>query len=113
MRSAITMADDSMWSLVMFDLPVLTLAQRRAANRFRNLLLDRGYAMLQFSVYVRYLPTGGGQDHSTIEALRHNLPPGGDVRMLYVSDRQWSNTLRFHNATEEKPEPAPVQLTIF
>ena len=32
-----------MWCVVMFDLPVATALERRAAMRFRNLLLDMGY----------------------------------------------------------------------
>lgn len=47
------MADDPMWCVVMFDLPVGTKKQRREATRFRNLLLDEGYWRAQYSVYVR------------------------------------------------------------
>jgi CRISPR-associated protein Cas2 len=36
-----------MWILVMFDLPVGTKPERRAATRFRNYLLDEGYEMSQ------------------------------------------------------------------
>lgn len=45
-----------MWCMVMFDLPVKTTRQRREAMRFRNLLLDMGYGMVQYSVYARYTP---------------------------------------------------------
>lgn len=48
------MADDPMWCLVMFDLPVLTKRQRSEATRFRHFLLDEGFWMAQYSVYVRY-----------------------------------------------------------
>lgn len=37
-----------MWCLVMFDLPVKTKVERHAATVFRNMLLDMGYAMVQF-----------------------------------------------------------------
>lgn len=49
-----------MWCLVMFDLPVKTKRQRHAATVFRNMLLDMGYGMVQYSVYVRYTPTQSG-----------------------------------------------------
>ena len=42
-----------MWLYVMFDLPVGTKAERRAATRFRQSLLDDGFEMAQFSVYLR------------------------------------------------------------
>jgi CRISPR-associated protein Cas2 len=42
-----------LWLFVLFDLPVGTKDERRAASRFRNFLKDDGYMMLQFSVYAR------------------------------------------------------------
>lgn len=39
--------------ILMFDLPVMTKAQRKAASGFRNWLLDKGWEMSQFSVYLR------------------------------------------------------------
>ena len=44
------MADDPVWCVVMFDLPVATKEQRKEATRFRHLLLDEGFWMLQYSV---------------------------------------------------------------
>ena len=41
------------WMLVLFDLPVTTKRERGQATRFRKKLLDDGYSMLQFSVYMR------------------------------------------------------------
>ena len=43
-----------MWLYVMFDLPVGTKAERKAATRFRQSLLDDGFEMAQFSVYLRF-----------------------------------------------------------
>ena len=36
-----------MWVWVLFDLPVLTSAERKRATRFRNDLLDLGFEMVQ------------------------------------------------------------------
>jgi CRISPR-associated protein Cas2 len=43
-----------MWMVVMFDLPVVEKAERKAATAFRNTLLDQGFEMSQFSVYMRF-----------------------------------------------------------
>lgn len=43
-----------MWMLVMFDLPVLEKAERKAATDFRKSLLDMGFEMSQLSVYMRF-----------------------------------------------------------
>nr|WP_299047502.1 CRISPR-associated endonuclease Cas2 [uncultured Actinomyces sp.] len=106
------MADDPMWSIVMFDLPVLTAKQRREASRFRHLLLDEGFWMAQYSVYVRYSPTMSGEVRR-IRAIKAALPDGGEVRVLYVTDREWSTMLCFREEAPLAPDPAPQQLTIF
>lgn len=101
-----------MWCLVMFDLPVKTREQRREAMRFRNLLLDMGYSMVQFSVYARYTPTQSG-NRSTVKMVKENLPLGGCVRILHVSDHQWSSALRFTNRHRETTEETPDVLQLF
>lgn len=106
------MADDPMWCLVMFDLPVGTKQERREATRFRTSLLDWGFSMVQFSVYVKYWPTGG-QDRTVVSAVKNNLPEGGKIRLLCVTDRQWATSLKFYNARQESVEPAPEQLLFF
>jgi CRISPR-associated protein Cas2 len=104
--------DEQMWSLVMFDLPVKTKTQRSAATAFRNLLLDLGYDRVQFSVYARYLPLPSA-GASALRSIKANLPVGGLVRIINVSDHQWSTAFRFANLTVQEPGPTPQQLTIF
>ena len=43
-----------MWIMVMFDLPVITPSERKAANQFRLKLLDMGFLRCQLSVYMRF-----------------------------------------------------------
>ena len=62
-----------MWCLVMFDLPVGTKTERREATQFRNLLLDMGYMMVQFSIYVRYTPTQSG-NRATVRMIKGLFP---------------------------------------
>ena len=106
------MAADAMWCLVMFDLPVATKKERREAARFRNDLLDWGFSMVQLSVYVKFWPTGG-QDMTTIRAIKRELPEGGQVRVITITDRQWATGLRFDQAKPVKEQSAPQQLMIF
>ena len=42
------------WLIVLFDLPTGTKPQRSAATRFRHNLLDEGFEMSQYSVYLRH-----------------------------------------------------------
>ncbi len=39
--------------MVMFDLPVDTSADRRNYRKFRKALLNEGFVMIQYSIYVR------------------------------------------------------------
>ena len=76
--------------LVFFDLPVKTKGQRTTAARFRNFLIGDGYHMVQFSVYARIC--NGTDSVATHKArLRAALPPKGSVRMLVVTEKQYSN----------------------
>ena len=103
---------EPMWCLVMFDLPVVTKKQRKAATKFRKGLLDLGFCMLQYSVYVQYLPLAS---RLTVigKEIKFKLPPNGDVQILMVSDKQWSKAIRFSNQVEGNNPDAPDQLTIF
>lgn len=65
-----------MWMVVMFDLPVVEKAERRAATGFRNTLLDLGFEMSQFSVYMRFC-TSQTQVDTLCRNVELALPSGG------------------------------------
>jgi CRISPR-associated protein Cas2 len=77
------------WLFVLFDLPVGTKAERRAASKFRSFLKDDGFMMLQFSVYARVCRgEDGAMKH--VARVTRNLPQKGSVRALQVTDRQYA-----------------------
>lgn len=104
--------ENGMWNLVMFDLPVKTKTQRRYATQFRHLLLDLGWHMAQYSVYVRYVPTGMSLSPE-IQRLKRGVPPQGKVQIVGITDRQWSKAIRYFNSVEIEPEQQPEILTLF
>ena len=75
--------------LVFFDLPVTHAEERKEASRFRKFLLDDGYDMVQFSVYMRICR---GQDmvDTHIRRLEAHLPEKGSVRALQITEMQYS-----------------------
>ena len=75
--------------IVLFDLPVKTKRQRSDATRFRNFLLMDGYHMVQLSVYARIC---SGLDSVAVHRSRlyAALPPKGAVRMLVITEKQYS-----------------------
>ncbi len=103
---------DSVWLLVMFDLPVKTKDQRRSATHYRHLLLDLGFLSVQYSVYCKYLINASGV-RALLPPLRTAIPPSGDVRILRLTDEQWASTFRFHGPSEVRVEDQPRQLDLF
>lgn len=106
------MSDDPMWCVVMFDLPTKTNSQKRAYSTFRNYLLDNGFVRTQYSIYAKYSPSGVLTGR-TVSHIKSAVPPQGEVRILHVTDRQWSSTIRFFNSLEEIVQEVPEQLAFF
>jgi len=78
-----------MWIVIFFDLPVKQASQRRAATQFRNFLLNDGYLMLQYSVYVRVCKGQESVEKHLKRAIGH-LPAEGSIRALQVTDKQYA-----------------------
>ena len=65
-----------MWIFVMFDLPVGTKAEAKAATKFREYLLDEGFEKSQFSIYARFV-NGKEQLEAYMRRIESNLPEKG------------------------------------
>lgn len=73
----------------MFDLPVLTEAERREYRRFRKFLIVNGFLMLQESVYCKIAQNSVVAD-GIIDNIKKNKPQSGLVQMLKVTEKQYS-----------------------
>lgn len=78
----------------MFDLPVVTEKERKIATKFRNFLLDDGFIMMQFSVYSRICKNNDDLNKH-INRIKANVPTNGNVRLLQVTENQYSNMIMF------------------
>ena len=101
-----------MWVMVMFDLPVMTKTERKAATQFRQHLLDEGFEMAQFSVYFRFT-AGKEQAESLTRRIQGELPAGGKVDILYFTDKQYENIVSFRAKGKQPPRKNPEQYTLF
>lgn len=101
-----------MWLFVMFDLPVITKKERDAATGFRNRLLEHGFEMAQFSIYLKYCATVDKAE-SVCNQIKQFLPIGGKVDILTITDKQFSNIRRYHGRSEKKHAGKPQQLQLF
>lgn len=101
-----------MWMAVLFDLPVGTKKERKAATTFRKFLLDEGFEMAQFSVYMRFL-AGKEQAESATKRIERNVPRTGKVHLLYFTDKQYENMVCFDGRKREPERKNPDQYVMF
>ena len=96
----------------MFDLPVGTRQEAREATRFREYLLDHGFEMSQFSVYVRFC-NGKESYEKHLRNIETNLPERGDIHVLTFTDKQYEKIVRFSSQRRQRPRKSPDQLALF
>lgn len=92
-----------MWIICMFDCPVRTRTESRKATRFRNTLLDNGFVMKQFSVYlkpVKSLDVG----RNLVKKLSRFVPDNSSVSFLYITDKQYLMTENYLGKNYEENE---------
>jgi len=75
--------------IVMFDLPSVTLAEKREYRKFRKFLIKDGFLMLQESVYVK-LALNRTALMAIEKHIRKNKPKNGLVQMLSVTEKQFN-----------------------
>jgi CRISPR-associated protein Cas2 len=101
-----------MWVLVFFDIPVETKKQRKAATRFRKQLLEDGFSMFQFSIYVRNCPSRENAGVH-VKRVKNMLPEYGHVGVLTITDKQFGMMeLFFSKKPAERPQTVQ-QLELF
>lgn len=75
--------------LVFFDLPVLSLEQRRDYRSFRKFLIKDGFIMLQESVYCKMVLNESAAK-AVVGQVKKNRPEDGLVQLLTVTEKQFS-----------------------
>ncbi len=101
-----------MWVMVMFDLPVLSKAERKRANQFRLFLKDQGFRMAQLSVYMKHTSGKDGVE-ALCTKVSAAIPHGGVVDILQFTDKQYENIICFRSRERQPPGKNPEQLLLF
>ncbi|MCF7830958.1 CRISPR-associated endonuclease Cas2 [Candidatus Gracilibacteria bacterium] len=102
------------WSVVMFDLPVTTKKERKTATQFRKFLLDDGYSMAQYSVYMRFCGSYETMEKHT-KRLLPEVPEGGNVKVFFLTEKQWEKSINCvgREYLEKKQQIDPQQPKLF
>ena len=103
---------DTMWVITMFDLPTTTSDERKQYTKFRKFLLDDGFEMMQYSVYMRH----SASDENAavhIQRIKDRLPDDGEVRIIKITDSQFGKIEVFFGPKAKAIEKAPEQLSLF
>ncbi len=76
--------------LIMFDLPVETSKQRKAYRRFRKDLINQGFTMIQYSVYVRVCVNRKSAEFIE-KKVSTFLPESGVIQSLMLTEKQYND----------------------
>lgn len=101
-----------MWIFVFFDLPTETKIDRKKAALFRKHLLQDGFSMFQFSIYLRHCPSKENADVH-IKRVKAWLPQNGYVGILVVTDKQFGQMEIFRGCQKTHQPPPSQQLELF
>lgn len=102
-----------MWLFVFFDLPVVTKKERKMAASFRKNLMQDGFTMLQYSVYIRHCASYESLAVH-IKRIKAIVPETGMVSILSVTDKQYGNIVNYWGKEKNKKTPThPLQLELF
>ncbi len=94
---------------VFFDLPVVSELEKYNYRKFREFLLDNGFIMIQYSVYIRICRNQDDLVKQT-NRIKKNCPIKGNIRLLQITENQFENMeiIRGEQKEEEKYSIDPL-----
>jgi CRISPR-associated protein Cas2 len=101
-----------LWILVFFDLPTETKKDRKLYAKFRKDIMANGFAMFQFSIYLRHCSSRENADVH-IKRVKRLLPPKGHVGILTITDKQFGLMELFYGKAPANLPGTHQQLELF
>lgn len=96
-----------MWVIVMFDMPTETRADRKRYAKFRKQILDDGFTMFQFSMYIRHCMSRENADVH-VQRVKKILPQKGHIGIMCITDKQFGQ-MEIFNGKDIAESPVPAQ----
>lgn len=101
-----------MWIMLFFDLPTTTKKDIKAYTKFHKQLEQDGFTMFQYSIYVRHCASVENAEVH-IKRVKSFLPDYGNVCIMCITDKQFSNIELFSGKKVMEPQKSPQQLELF
>lgn len=76
--------------MIMFDLPMETASERKEYRQFRKQLINEGFLMIQYSVYVRVCVSRKTAQFLE-KKIRKFIPTKGVVQTLMITEKQYND----------------------
>ena len=100
-----------MWILVLFDLPTETKKEKKAYTDFRKKLINDGFTMFQFSIYLRHCASRENTEVH-IQRVKNSLPELGNIGILCITDKQFGQMELFQGIKGETANNAQSTIGI-
>ncbi|PID66956.1 MAG: CRISPR-associated endonuclease Cas2 [Fusobacteriales bacterium] len=78
--------------LLFFDLPTLTIANKRNYTHFRKTLIKNGFFMMQESVYCK-IALNMTNVNTIMRILEENKPDEGFIQILVITEKQFEKMI--------------------
>ena len=101
-----------MWVLVHFDLPTETKRDRKNYAVFRKKILNDGFQMFQFSMYIRHCSSRENAEVH-IKRVKSILPPKGHIGIMCITDKQFGMMEIFRGRDAVDTPGTTQQLELF
>ncbi|HRW86630.1 MAG TPA: CRISPR-associated endonuclease Cas2 [Bacteroidales bacterium] len=101
-----------MWVFCFFDLPTETKKDRKNYAIFRKSLQKDGFAMLQYSIYVRHCNSRENADVH-LKRVKSFLAPAGEIILFTLTDKQYGMMEFFRSRSAVDRPDTPQQLEMF
>lgn len=76
--------------LIFFDLPTLTVSERRSYRKFRKMLINEGFIMMQESVYCKLV-----MNYNAVELCMNKIkklsPSKGIIQSMCITEKQFAD----------------------
>ena len=95
----------------MFDLPTTSKKDLKKYTKFRKLMLNDGFTMIQYCIYIRICKSNYSAN-AHIKYIKKVIPIKGEVRILKLTDKVYNTMEILKNFEKTNEEKLGVQTVI-